>query len=342
MGRLVLHWVRYVAYLLAAVGFYIVYEQWISFYLLLAVLLFPLFSLAVSLPAMLGTELMLETEPEWLLRGEVCTVSLTASPGGRILPLRRSECLLRRENLLTGERKVSSPVFRGVSISQVWRESFPAEHCGLLSFRAERAVVYDLSGLFFRRVPPPTPVVRMVSPLDCPPDPLPAFPNGTEGHGAPLSLRGGGEDYELREYRAGDALRSIHWKLSAKAEEPVVREIQPPRKPRFVLSFDLRGTDAELDATFDQLVWLSRRMLLNGHSHRLCWLDPETGLPEERAVEDETALWDCVLLLFSAPVPKHQDTDGPSRSLSPWGERPDWHYHVLPQNRASQKDGDPE
>jgi hypothetical protein len=253
------------------------------------------------------------------------------------VPLRRMECVLKRENLLTGESKLSRPVFRGISVVQVRQERFPASHCGLLLFRVEQIVVYDLSGLFFRRIVPPEPAVCRMNPRSAPPDPAPAFPDGSEGHGA-VSIRrgGGGEDYELREYRPGDALRAIHWKLAAKAEEPIVREALEPKEPRFVLSFDLWGADAELDATFDQLVWLSRRLLESGHPHELHWLDPETGMPEERRIEDKKALQDCLMLLFSAPAPRQREENP---SLLAGKRKPDWQYHVLPQNRALEKDG---
>ena len=36
----------------------------------------------------------------------------------------------------------------------------------------------------------------------------------------PAARRGPGEDYDLREYRPGDPLRSVHWKLSSKSEHP--------------------------------------------------------------------------------------------------------------------------
>lgn len=334
MGALYRRWGCHLFALVLAVIFYIFYQAWVSLYLLFVVILFPFFSLAISLPAMLSTSLDLTVTPDSLLREENGTVILTASTGGRVFPLRRIECVLRRKNLLTGEVKVSRPVFRSLSKSQKWQEVFSADHCGLLTFRVERIWVYDLSGLFVRQMTPPELTVRIITPIETPPNPPPAFPNGSEGHGALTLRRGGsGEDYDLRDYRAGDALRSIHWKLTAKSDKPMVKEVLAPRQPKLALSFDLWGRASALDATFDQLVWLSRQIVTQGHPHALCWLDPESGMPQEHAVIDEMGLNDCLMLLFSAPAPQTQRED----RVIPVATRRryvDWHYHILPQNRG--------
>lgn len=53
------------------------------------------------------------------------------------------------------------------------------------------------------------------------------------------TVRGeGGEFLGLREYRAGDSLRKIHWKGWARTGQPVVKEFEETRFPRFGLILD--------------------------------------------------------------------------------------------------------
>ena len=60
------------------------------------------------------------------------------------------------------------------------------------------------------------------------------------GEAAYLNRRGhdAGEVFDLREYNPGDDVRSIHWKLSGKLDELVVRENSEPSQDRIALLVD--------------------------------------------------------------------------------------------------------
>ena len=82
---------------------------------------------------------------------------------------------------------------------------------------------------------------------------------------------GGGfsETHELRLYRPGDKLNQIHWKLSAKTGEMIVREPMEPLKTQIFVEMELRGTDEELDRKFGRLLYMSDRLLQLGFPHEL-------------------------------------------------------------------------
>ena len=46
------------------------------------------------------------------------------------------------------------------------------------------------------------------------------------------------EMFQLREYRAGDDIRQIHWKLSAKTDELILREASQPESRELLLFWD--------------------------------------------------------------------------------------------------------
>jgi uncharacterized protein (DUF58 family) len=63
------------------------------------------------------------------------------------------------------------------------------------------------------------------------------------------TVRGeGGEFMGLREYRAGDSLRKIHWKAWARTGQPIVKEFEEMRFPRYglVLDTSLKESGPEL------------------------------------------------------------------------------------------------
>ena len=67
---------------------------------------------------------------------------------------------------------------------------------------------------------------------------------------------GGGmaEDYDLREYRPGDMLNSIHWKLSSKTDKLIIREGLIPENSNIFLVLQ---NDTEIAVSLGILRWLS-------------------------------------------------------------------------------------
>lgn len=68
------------------------------------------------------------------------------------------------------------------------------------------------------------------------------------------------EQYEIRTYRPGDALRSVHWKLTAKLDDILVRESVEPRCHVLAIALE-RIPDREMsDILYDALDWMLRAL----------------------------------------------------------------------------------
>ena len=271
-------------------------------YLFLLVLLLPLAGLLVSLPAMLGCR------PRWVMpaalacRGE--QVSWALALDNRFpLPLSRVTFRLRIRNAMTGEdrsfRRVESGVYPGLAVPL----RLPTQHCGCLECRVERLRVWDCLGLFSLPVRSPAPASLLVGPAPVQPQPL-AIP---QHQGAVLPAPKGqaptGLEYDLRQYRPGDSVRSIHWKLSAKREELIVREPLAARRPLPVLLFDHLGPPEVLDGVLDRLAALSRSLRRDAIPHEIRWAEPVSGRTRRFAVEDEASWRRCLAAILSDSAP---------------------------------------
>lgn len=212
--------IAYAALLGGAVLFQIVFRFYLSTFTLALVLLLPLLSVLLSLPSVLGCTLLLTSAAPTVVQGEDAVFQVRWEP-------------VRTAPGAPPTLELATP------------------HCGRLICRAERAWTCDLLGLF----PLPIPTGRPAAVLILPPDMEQALPErllgGGPGGGALLPRPGGGpgEDYDLRDYRPGDPLRSVHWKLSSKRDELVVRETLEPRQTTLVLTYDHFGAPAALDQT---------------------------------------------------------------------------------------------
>ncbi|WP_294518511.1 DUF58 domain-containing protein [uncultured Pseudoflavonifractor sp.] len=295
--------VGYLLALGAAVLFFVCFNGYFSFYVLVLALVFPLFSLLVSLPGMLGCAVELGLSARAVRRNETAEAQLTVISRSR-LPVARLTVDLRWDNAMNGQSGGARVKLSGASLGAVRRESLPTGHCGMVRCRAARVRVCDLLGLFAFRRPIPPAAELAVLPLDLPPEPVPAL-LGAEKNQVMRPRPGGGpgEDYDLRPYRAGDPLRSVHWKLSTKVDALVVRETLEPQKAVIVLSFDHFGTPEDLDLIQDRLEAVSRALIERERPHAVRWLEEGAGRVRERKVSSLTDLRACQWEIFSTPAP---------------------------------------
>ena len=320
----------YGAVLVGVFLFQITNENYLAHFLLALCIAMPLLSLALSLPGMVGCRLTVSAVPAALGRGEAGRWQLSVGmPGG--LPLARITLRLTERNLLTGETRKRRLAMSGVARRKPVELSAPTGHCGLLELRVDRARVYDYLGLFSRRLHPSTPARLLCRPIPAATE-LPMIP---EGQGArPVSgsavRRAPGDDYDLREYRPGDPMRSVHWKLSSKWDELIVRERADTLIPLPLLTLDRFGTPEALDKLLDSLLGLSRALLDVQRPHGVLWLD-EAGEPQLCTVFDEREYAECVLALLSTPAPLTGPNLDDRPELIHGSDGPVFRIHVDPE-----------
>lgn len=298
--------------LIAAFLFQITNDNYLAPILLALCLALPVLSLLVSLPVILSCRLFLHGEAAGVSRGTQAQWFMT--PNLRIrLPLPRLRILAVEKNLLTGATVQHKLAMNGVTDQT--QAVFPVStvHCGLLELRIKKARAYDLLGLFAIPLPKPEPARIPVNPIPLDPGPL-HVPEGWGLRPAPGAApkRSYGEDYELREYRPGDPMRTVHWKLSSKLDDLIVREPVETVTPLVVLSFRWFGTPERLDGLLDKLTGYSRALLAVQRPHALEWVSRSED-PSLHPISDEKDLRDGLFALLSSPAPEEAPVpDDPS------------------------------
>ena len=283
----------YLGLLILAVVFYFASGIWFSWLLVAVLLALPLLTLLLSLPAMLSCSLeasMVNTAEQG--ENAVLHLQLRSWP---VLPLPEVQIRL---NLRTRDNpkdlRYLSRLTRAEGVL-----ALPTDTCGFLAPEFCRGRVYDALGLF--RLPLRLPKLEPLAilPPALPPTPLPRLESLLHQQLRPKPGGGAAEQHEIRPYRPGDPVKDIHWKLSLKTDELMIREAQEPLRRRVVLALRTPQGPRERAQNLGNLRWLSRWLLEKDLPHDIVWMEG----PELRraAVTNGTEALNALRLACLAP-----------------------------------------
>lgn len=119
------------------------------------------------------------------------------------------------------------------------------------------------------------------------------------------------EVFDLREFRRGDAMRTVHWKRTARFDELVVREASRPVDSRTVLIFggiaeanESEEAKEELNSAVSLFVGISQSLLRQGIAHTV--LRKANGITiDGRPVENEGDFNTMIDELVALPLPSN-------------------------------------
>lgn len=322
---------RRIAYglvLIGAAAFWIYYDGMVSVYLLALVLALPFFSLLVSLPFVRRPAAEIDA-PRTASRGSECAVLFRIRCRGKRARLpgivRASFSDLMEERR---DRLIFDAPEDGILV-------FEALHSGVWQAEIKKAWLCDFLGLWRFPAAVPPPVRLTVPPVPEEPSPAPDFGLFRTSAVAPMPGGGFSEIHELREYRPGDPMRSVHWKATAKTDQPVVREPQIALFRRALVTLSLpdgKEEDArsEADRTLDRLTWVSGRLLEMDIPHAVFF--QTDGTLVEIKVRDDLAAFTEKLL--SSPLPGKEDS---GEAVPPAA---DWIFRVNGGRSDAKKEAD--
>ena len=258
-------------------------SNWYAWVLLVLMMVLPPVSLLLSLPAMLRCRLE-AAMADTVEQGAKASLRLRLN-AWRLLPLPEVQIRL---NLRTRSREKDLRF-----LSRLSREdgllALPTDECGFLAAEFLRGRVYDALGLF--RLPMKLPKLEPMAilPPERQPEPMPRLEQFLQMQMKPKPGGGAAEQHDHRVYRPGDPVKDIHWKLSLKTEDLVVREALEPVRRRVILAVRTPRGAVSRAETLGNLRWLSRWLLHNGVNHSIVWMNGEE-LREEPAATEEDSL----------------------------------------------------
>ena len=242
-----------------------------------------------------------EMEDQTVYRGDHTTLVLGVSHGGWI-PV--APVILELPSMSGGENRRIRLKDRPGHVQSL-RMPIDAAHVGIYTSGIQTCIVEDLLGLFQRVIRPDETVYSLtVLPRTFDVDPLKMAPGDP---GSELMARAN-EDLsapsDIRAYQPGDAMKKIHWKLSIRKRELIVRKFEEPLMQEVLILMDcsrppFRGdpqAEADIrDALLETAASLFSDQMKTDHEIRM----PLTG---SRPAEADRSIGTTIAMKYLAGV----------------------------------------
>ena len=310
---------EYICILIAALLFYAFCTDFISLFLLLNALFLPIMSVVLTCISGLSLEAAIENPDTTRAEvGDELRVYVRVKNPARLGGARVRMNLLINYEL---EGKVHTEKMRFVTErrEQMTACLVSAQHCGRITCRIEKLKLYDFLWLFaipgkashdrcsftvMPKLPDIDPLTERTLKED--------FESNTYAQSRPG--RDYSEVYEIRSYREGDPVSSIHHKLSAKREELVVREGSYPVGSRLMLLAilpDWSRSIGECEEVLTAAFSVSSFLAANDFDHFVACPseDEPSGLMQMRVSDEKTFYEACACVMESGRDPHPSGMD---------------------------------
>ena len=226
-------------------------------------------------------------------KGTNATGTLTVT-NRSVLPKPRLCVTVSCRNLRTGEAVESELELSLLSRQKKQIEfSLDCPHCGKVELSVTAVKLSDVFGLFDRRLPCEerksfTVLPRLFEPSVSLEHSDMAMPD-SDTYSAHKPGSDPGETFAMREYVPGDAVRSIHWKLSEKTDKTMVRQFGLPVVNEVALLLETAGAASadETDAITEVFASISAALASRDIQHHIFWRDTKTDELREYCVTGE-------------------------------------------------------
>lgn len=348
MIALLVHWAVYLLTLAGLCAFAVNYTAWFSSFLFYAVLLLPLFSFLMSLWPYFAVRLSFSA-PLQVHRGDIAdlkiTVNASACPYYLPLLMTVTQTDLSRPSdpaaanairckfapypiVVRAGQKHKRFVVRAAGGIRV---PIPTLHTTVIRTEIRAAYMWDFLGLFRLRMrlvkngAHRKPLVTDITVLPHTSPPLGKLRMWDNSQSVLVPTQRPSEQYEIRTYRPGDALRSVHWKLTAKIDDILVRESVEPQYSVLAIALERVSDPAQADILYDALDWMLRALCVRDRVHSVVvgWVT-EDGRTCTETLFELSRLDDFYRRMLSDAVPEQI----PSHAFAAVYKNVDRGYHL--------------
>ena len=265
----------YVVFMIATIYLGIMYKWEESIWLLSAEIVFPFLCLGMAWIAARQMEWSITLQKDTVEQGEGIPLKVRSWNKGRIPSVLQIICSYRY--ISGSERKsVRTNVYVPAKKREQVEMNIPAKYCGKIRVSVSSVRIFDCWGLFsigkknkkdyeITIMPKPFPVNMVVS------NRTRWFPVDGESYAQDRGGDDTAEIYEVREYRAGDRMQKVHWKLSAKEDDLYIKEFGYPLGAAAILMLEEGIKEESMEQFMEAVVSISTALIQEECPHYMIW-----------------------------------------------------------------------
>lgn len=251
-------------------------------------------------------------------------------------------------NVLTGEEQTIPMKFTcGPKSKKKSSFTVTSKYCGKEDIKITRAVVSDPAGLFVHDLDLNAGTAVYVMPeikgVEIPSEYLDSYDMESYAYSQLKKGSDPGEVFGIREYADGDSPKQIHWKLSAKMDDLMVKIPSYPIENKLVILLDnslaesvYLSADRRNDL-MELFFSISSSLLKKNITHSLGWCDHSTGSFVVKRVENENDMWSSVPEALSAGI-EHSELSTAYKFLESYGEEHFNNHFIVTASEPAETD----
>ncbi|WP_044974385.1 DUF58 domain-containing protein [Ruminococcus sp. HUN007] len=287
----------YLILLVCMIFFYILFVDSMSLLILILTAVFPVMQLLVLLRISKNITAVLDIDCSAIERDTPAKIAVKLK-NHSVFPVSCAVVSLDIINTLTNEKQSLTTMLPVASDNeQSIKFSVSYAHCGMVRVALKSIKIYDYIKLFSKQIN-----------YNCTHD-IAVLPTlQTIGSGLSTTLDSmteneefsklkAGDDcseiFSIREYIYGDKINRIHWNLTTKLDELMVKEYSLPVSSQIMIIFEFcrNGNDDESlyrnDASLETAMALSYYMFRNSITHKIAWYDPKLKMLHTEKISSE-------------------------------------------------------
>lgn len=258
--------------------------------------------LAVIMIRSSGRHISISMKCDGTAEKEQCLKLHIEAVNDSVIPVVRFSMALQAENMLTGEQRQLPIAFSmGIRERVVQELEIEDSRCGVEEMTISGGVITDGIRLVQRNVGTAavtsTLVLPTVEKLDIPGQLLNSYNMESYVYSQHKKGADPGEVFGIREYAEGDSPKSIHWKLSAKVGDMMVKVPSYPVENNIVVILDNSSPAGRIpdpdqkSRLMDMFFSISFTLLEENTGHTIAWYDVENARFEFKEISDKGELW---------------------------------------------------
>lgn len=265
--------------ILLGLCFAIFYEDYLAYFTLLFLVCLPVLLFLCLVWSFMRVQISVKEKAKVVDRKQEGTLLISVT-NQSILPVPKAVLELEVKNSF---EQAYTPYSIPVTLVGKQGKDIPliikSEHVGVLTVRMKQLVMWDYLQLFFLRKKINA-VVKVTATPILSSDILAGedVTKGLEDTNETLMQKGedASEIFEIREYQNGDKLHKIHWKLTSKLDQIMVKEFSEEKCKKVTILLDLSSHGSSnplrvMDTLFDVALTLSTQLAMGGIAHKILW-----------------------------------------------------------------------